>query len=253
VAQSKVPAVPRDRHRRVAAERPLLSGVAGWHPSRRPAAIRYRDQDWLPSLRGARPRATLGCRRSGSLALRWRATEGATGRAALERPELVAEVEIAEWPASGKLRQASFKRLREDKMLPRSREVPSAASRAASDAHRRFSPTEVNSPHLGGAKPPVFQQKVASNHLTQEIDVTDLQLTHRLATELAIQLEHYEDNAAAWQEEAVGALAQAALELARHGQPLSQPIALVLARARATVQIEQEPPCNDNAMPSPAS
>ena len=31
------------------------------------------------------------------------------------RPELVAAVEIAEWTASGKLRQSSFKGLREDK------------------------------------------------------------------------------------------------------------------------------------------
>ncbi|CAN1547319.1 hypothetical protein MCEMIH16_02016 [Caulobacteraceae bacterium] len=62
---------------------------------------------------------------------------------------------------------------------------------------------------------------------------TDLALIRELSTELAIALEHYEDDPARWQPEAVAAVRAGADTLKAGGRPLPVPIYLVLARADA--------------------
>ncbi len=62
---------------------------------------------------------------------------------------------------------------------------------------------------------------------------TDLTLVRELTTELAIALEHYEDDPTRWQPEAVAAVRAGAGALRAGGRPLPVPIYLVLARADA--------------------
>lgn len=64
-------------------------------------------------------------------------------------------------------------------------------------------------------------------------DQTNLDLIHELATELAIALEHYEDDATRWQPEAVAAVRAGADTLKAGGRALPIPVYLVIARADA--------------------
>lgn len=64
-------------------------------------------------------------------------------------------------------------------------------------------------------------------------DQTNLDLIRTLATELAIALEHYEDDPTRWQPEAVAAVRVGADALKAGRRSLPVPIYLVLARADA--------------------
>lgn len=64
-------------------------------------------------------------------------------------------------------------------------------------------------------------------------DQSNLALIRELTTELAIALEHYDDDATRWQPEAVAAVRAAAHFLKTGGRPLPAPVYLVVTRADA--------------------